>query len=275
MIVTDDKFLNFHDTLNCGQVFRYFPDDDGFTVVSSACAAKVKNADGFAYIDTDCEEYYRNYFDLDKDYSKILSAVEACGVKKAIDVAKRYSGIRILRQNAEEAFFSFIVSQNNNIPRIKSTIEKLCARYGSPFTAFGKKFYGFPSHSALAEADIADLKAIGLGYRAEYIKDSAVKIQNGEIDFAYLSSLTTEDLKKELLKIKGIGDKVANCVTLFGFARSDSFPVDTWIEKIYREDFCGTMTDRKKIGKYFIDMFKDSSGYVQQYLFYAKREKFI
>lgn len=275
MITLDQKFLNFNDTLNCGQVFRFFKKEDYFIVLSKNKCAKVYNREGKAFVETDDEKYFENYLDLERDYQEILSKIRECNIKKVLDVSERYSGIRILRQDMEEAFFSFIVSQNNNIPRIKSTIEKLCTALGEPFTFDRETYYAFPTARAFSDADISVLRGAGLGYRAEYIKEAAQKIVDGEIDFSALSTLPTEELRKQLLKIKGIGDKVANCVTLFGFNRGDSFPVDTWIEKIYHEDFNGTLTDRTKISRYFLDLFKDNSGFVQQYLFYAKREAFI
>lgn len=274
-MITVEKFLNFHDTLNCGQVFRFFQKDDCYLVISKDKIAKVFNFDGKAYVKSDDEDYFKGYFDLEKDYGSILKTIQNCNIKKVLDVAEKYSGIRILRQDREEALFSFIVSQNNNIPRIKSTIEKLCASLGASFTFENQTYYAFPSAQAFAEADISLLRGAGLGYRAEYIKETAQKIVDKQLDLDYLSTLSTEDLRKQLLKIKGVGDKVANCVTLFGFGRGDSFPVDTWIEKIYREDFDGKLTDRTKISRYFLDLFKENSGIIQQYLFYAKRESFI
>lgn len=276
MITFKDEFFNVYDTLNCGQVFRFDKLDGGeFLVKSKDKTAILKTRDGNVTIDSSDDEYFKNYFDLSKDYAKIINDVSACGVEKVRISAQKYKGIRILKQDAEEAFFSFIVSQNNNIPKIKSTIEKLCIALGEKRNFCGYDYYTFPTAKVFACCDDEVLKKAGLGYRAEYIKKSAEKILGGEIDFAYLNTLDTESLKKELLKIKGVGDKVANCVTLFGFSRSDSFPVDTWIEKIYREDFAGTLSDRKKINRFFLDTFKENSGYVQQYLFYAKRENFI
>lgn len=275
MITIDDKFFNVHDTLNCGQVFRFFQKNGDYYCLSKDKMAKLSQTNGKVIIETDDESYFENYLDLTRDYEKLIDDICASNIQKVVLSSKKYSGIHILKQDKEEAFFSFIVSQNNNIPRIKSTIEKLCRALGEKKCFLNEVYYSFPTAENFANSDLSVLKDAGLGYRAEYIKEAAIKICDGQIDFTRLDLLTTEELKKELLKIKGVGDKVANCVTLFGFNRGDSFPVDTWIEKIYREDFGGTLTDRKKINRYFLDLFKENSGYVQQYLFYAKREKFI
>ncbi len=244
-------------------------------MLSKDKAAKIYETAGNVCIDTDDEAYFSDYFDLSRDYDAIIRRINECGIPKVIDVSKKYSGIRILKQDTEEAFFSFIISQNNNIPRIKSTIEKLSETIGKECRFKDVTYHAFPTAAEFYSSDMSLLKEAGLGYRAEYIKEASEKILSGEIDFSAMQELSTEELRKQLLKIKGVGDKVANCVTLFGFSRGDSFPVDTWIEKIYREDFNGTLTDRTKISRYFLDLFGENSGYVQQYLFYAKREKFI
>ena len=272
MIDFSGEFLSFKDTLTCGQVFRFYPCDGGFTVVSRDRAAFVQNLGNRAIIDSSWDDYFKAYFDLDRDYKAILKAVLSCKNPKVTLAANAYHGIRILNQDKEEAFFSFMISQNNNIPRIKSTVEKLSARLGREFTFRGQTLYAFPTARDIADASLSDLFDCGLGYRAQYLKEAAQGICLGQIDLEALSLLPTEDLKRELMKIKGVGDKVANCVTLFGFKRGDSFPVDTWIEKIYSEDFGGKLKDRRKISLYFLDLFKENSGYVQQYLFHAKRQ---
>lgn len=272
MIDFSGEFLSFKDTLTCGQVFRFYPCDGGFTVVSRDRAAFVQNLGNRAIIDSSWDDYFKAYFDLDRDYKAILKAVLSCKNPKVTLAANAYHGIRILNQDKEEAFFSFMISQNNNIPRIKSTVEKLSARLGREFTFRGQTLYAFPTARDIADASLSDLFDCGLGYRAQYLKEAAQGICLGQIDLEALSLLPTEDLKRELMKTKGVGDKVANCVTLFGFKRGDSFPVDTWIEKIYSEDFGGKLKDRRKISLYFLDLFKENSGYVQQYLFHAKRQ---
>ena len=167
--------------------------------------------------------------------------------------------------------FSFIVSQNNNIPRIKGILNKLCASLGEKKTFNGIDYYTFPSLEKMAEQDQDFYKGIGLGYRAEYILRLAKDLASG-MDVENYISLPVNDLKKQLLKIHGVGPKVADCVALFGYHKSDSFPVDTWIEKVYKQDFNGNLKDRAKIAEWFTTEFKENSGYYQQYLFYYKRE---
>ncbi len=261
-ITVNEEFFNIYDTLNCGQVFRFFPYKEGYKIISKDKCAYSYNKDGVCTIVCeDCDvEYFSNYFDVEKDYSKIFkNAVNQGGIiEKSANLGK---GIRILRQDSVETLFSFIVSQNNNIPRIKSTIEKLCKGLGEKKFFLDEEYYSFPKIEKMASASLEFYKEIGLGYRAEYLKGLAQKIADG-FDVYSFKDLSTTELKKE---------KVCDCVVFFGFNKTDSFPVDTWIEKVYREDFDGKLTDRKKISLYFTDRFKENSGYIQQYLFHYKR----
>lgn len=273
-IITDGEFFNVKDTVLCGQLFRYFPagDKDGAYFVNSGEKRCLCYNDGDSAV-IECEdfdeEYFTAYFDLARDYRAIFNAAISTGgvLARAAGLGK---GIRILNQKREEAIFSFIVSQNNNIPRIKGIIERLCAGAGKKRVFYGEEYYAFPSFSELSAKPSEFFKEIGLGYRAEYIKRLADEFTDvfNEQEF---DGLSTKDLKKRLVGIYGVGPKVADCVSLFGFHRSDSFPVDTWIEKVYREDFNGTLTDRNKISDEFTEKFGDNAGYFQQYLFYFKR----
>ena len=272
-IVINAEYFNVKDTLSCGQIFRFFPYKKGYVVTSLDKRAYAYNEGENAVIE--CEdgdtEYFENFFDLKKDYSGIYLAAKKEGGIIA-ESAKYGKGIRILKQNAEETLYSFIVSQNNNIPRIKGIIEKLCAACGEEKTFLGEKFYSFPKSIRLAEKDISFFCETGLGYRAPYIKKLAENIKNGE-NVEEWKNLPTTELKNKVLSVYGVGEKVADCVTLFGFNRSDSFPVDVWIERVYREDMRGEIKDRKKISRYLSERYGANAGYFQQYLFYYKRER--
>lgn len=278
-IIYDKEFFDIKDTLCCGQIFRFTEAGEGYLVFSAdKCAYCYEEGKNSVIECSACdEEYFYDFFDLKRDYSSVVFAAENFGIPVLSTAAKLGKGIRILNQNAEEALFSFIVSQNNNIPRIKGIIEKLCAGageekvfYGERFGENGLKYRAFPSAETLAEMPESFFKEAGLGYRAGYIKGLAEKIAAG-YSVAELSGLKTEELRKELVSVKGVGAKVADCAVLFGFHRADGFPVDTWIEKVYKEDFGGTLSDRKKISEYFVNRFGKNAGYFQQYLFYYKR----
>ena len=273
-IITESKFFNVLDTLECGQIFRFAPFKKGFMVISADKCAYVYNEGDKAIIECDeaDEKYFYNYFDLDRDYSLIYEGARSFGVDVLSLSADLGKGIRILNQDRIETLFSFIISQNNNIKRIKGIIERLSESLGEKKNFLGHMFFAFPTAERLAEKSVEFYKSIGLGYRAEYIKRLAIDIKNG-LDLDSFNALNTKDLNKKLISIYGVGPKVANCVTLFGFHRSDSFPVDTWIEKVYREDFKGQIKNRDRITEHFLEIFKENAGYYQQYLFYYKRSK--
>ncbi len=267
------EYFDIKDTLECGQVFRFRECGEGYKVIAwDKCA--LCRSDGDKTI-IECEngdrEYFENYFDLKRDYSAIYETALKEGVAVLATAAKAGRGIRILNQNKTEALFSFIVSQNNNIPRIKGILERLCAALGREKEFCGEKFYAFPAVEALAAENEEFYKKMGLGYRAEYLRRLAADMTAGKIDLAAMENLGTKELKKRLCALHGVGPKVADCASLFGFHRSDSFPVDTWIEKVYREDFKGELSGRERIADYFAEKFKENAGYYQQYLFYYKR----
>ncbi len=193
-------------------------------------------------------EYFVKYFDLDFNYQDVYKkAILNDGIiKQSAEFSK---GIRILNQDREETLFSFIISQNNNIARIRSLVKKIAENLGkrSIFcskTAGNIVYYSFPDTNKIIEKDTEFYKGLGLGYRAEYLPITARKLLDGFL--LEKEKLSTVDLKKELKSIKGVGPKVADCVSLFGFHRFDSFPVDTWLEDFYREDICGNEKKRKK-----------------------------
>ena len=270
MIKYDAKFFNIKDTLECGQIFRFKPYKDGYLVFSTDKACYAYPSGEYTVIEADDEEYFEKFFDLGADYSLISGFAKNCGYKVVERAATLAEGIRILCQDREEMLFSFIISQNNNIPRIKSTIEKTCLCLGEKKTFMGQDYYAFPKSERFSEKDEDFYKQLGYGYRAGYTTAVASALNSG-FNLDKIAELNTEDLKKELLSLKGVGPKVADCVSLFGYHRTDSFPVDTWIEKLYREDFGGKETDRNKITSYFLNLFGEKSGYVQQYIFYYKR----
>ena len=273
-IIVDSEYFNILDTLECGQVFRFIPFKQGFRVHSLDKCAYCYTAENKTVIE--CEDsdynYFYNYFDLDRDYSKIYLSATTFGVDILTTSARLGKGIRILNQDPRETTISFLISQNNNIPRIKSIIEKLCLNLGEKKQFLGEDYYSFPTLEKLKNQTVEFYKNLGLGYRANYLLNTAEFLQNHP-DLLALKSLTTTDLKSILLSVNGIGPKVADCITFFGFGKTDSFPVDTWIEKIYREDFNGTLNSRQKMAEYFVEKFGENSGYFQQYLFYYKRSK--
>lgn len=265
----DGTYFNPTDVLECGQIFRFEPFRDGYRVFSADKDCYIYSDGMRTVVESEQPDYFYHFFDLERDYSQIVAKAESLGVPVLTDACRKARGLRLLNQNREEMIYSFIISQNNNIPRIKGIISRICEGLGQKMDSPLGDFYAFPTSAAIASKDAEYYRALGAGYRDIFLSDTAKRISAEGT--GHLENLGYDELKKHLLTYKGIGPKVADCICLFGFGKRDAFPVDTWIEKLYHEDFGGTLTDRKKINTYFTSLFGAFSGYVQQYLFYAKR----
>lgn len=266
----DKTYFNPKDVLECGQVFRFERYKEGYKVFSRDKACYVYSSGAATVIESDFPEYFYGYFDLSRDYGEIIKRVKEFGIPALSHAAEAGKGLRLLKQDKEETIFSFIISQNNNIPRIKGIISRICGGLGQKREFDGSEYFSFPSARVLAEKDAQYYRSLGLGYRDEFIVDTAKRIAAEGLEG--LEGLGAAELKKRLIGYKGIGPKVADCICLFGYGIAASFPVDTWVEKIYREDFGGQLKNREKINKFFTETFGEYSGYAQQYLFYGKRE---
>ncbi len=250
-------------TLDCGQVFRFHKEGDSFVVYALDHMAKITQNEREVVIESDDSEFFYNYFDFEQNYALIQSKCDDKGfVLEAIEYGK---GIRLLRQNPVETIFSFIVSQNNHIPRIKGIIERMCEALGEKKDGY----FAFPTIDSLAGAGEEFFKSIGAGYRAAYL-DKVAKALQGE-DVEGWSALDTEILRQKLMSLHGIGRKVADCILLFGFQRYDVFPVDTWIKKVFEETYPNIPAD--KMSTLLVQKYQKYAGFVQQWLFYYKREK--
>ena len=253
--------MNIEKTFECGQCFRWNADENGvYTGVAGGYAAVVEQTDDGVYITSDAPaELWREYFDLETDYESISSAFEGEYLRTCVEYGR---GIRILRQDSWEALCSFIISQCNNISRIKGIVERLCQSFGDRFEYEGREFYCFPTAQRIAVLEPDDLAVIRSGYRAEYIINAAKAVANGELDLEYLSGCDYREAIKSLRTVKGIGEKVANCVVLFGLKHMEAFPIDVWMKRALKENFPPDF-DPETLGKY--------AGLAQQYIFYYAR----
>ena len=255
--------INLKDTFNCGQCFRWNEDKNGFVGISDGKIIRaIQEQNGFILENTNLEDvnsYWVNYFDLKTNYKSIAKNLPDDDYLQ--NAAAFGKGIHILKQNPLEILISFIISANNNISRIKKIIEKFCSMYGKEIKFEGKTYYTFPEKEDLKNVSLFDLQLLHAGYRDSYIMDAVEKINNG-LDFKKLNKLNSEDLRKSLLEIKGVGPKVCDCIMLFGFSRYECFPKDVWIKRVIT-DIYGENFDEKAFGKY--------AGVVQQYLFHYAR----
>lgn len=261
IIIENVKDTDLTHIFECGQVFRWRPVEGGYRGAAGDKAAYVSFNDGVLTIDATGgnETFWRNYFDLDTDYGAIKHALAESEprIRAATDYGR---GIRILNQDLYETIISFIISQNNNIPRIRKNIESLCDRYGSRINA---DFASFPSPSVLAGAKESDLATLKLGYRSKYIIESSRQ---------YLEEGPPKT-KDELLRFCGIGPKVANCIMLFGLHDVAAFPIDTWVKHIMNDMYGFDEKDVKGMQSFADERFGALAGYAQQYLFYYYRDR--
>lgn len=246
-------------TLDCGQAFRWKQKENGVWhgVAYGKYLEIAQNGDKITLFNTsksDFENVWKNYFDLERNYSEIISSYTDESLKTACEM---YPGIRILRQEPWEAVCSFIISANNNIPRIKGIVERLCENFGEKT---GESF-SFPSPEVVEKLTVEDLAPIRSGFRAKYIIDAAVKFSSGEVNAEKIKEMPFEEAKAELLKIKGVGEKVAQCSLLYGFARTEAFPVDVWVKRIVSELYPNGLPE----------CIKGTEGIAQQYLFHWRR----
>ena len=248
-------------TLDCGQCFRWSENEDGtFSGVVRGQFATASYVDGTLTIDTAYDSdrnMWNDYFDLSLDYMSIKEKLSA--MHPVLKEASTYAGgIRILKQEPFEALISFIISQNNNISRIKGIVERLCENFGEKID---DTHYAFPTAEKLASLTVDDLNVIRAGFRARYIIDAANKVHSGEIDLENLRNMEYFDAQKELMKITGVGVKVADCALLYGLHRLESFPLDVWMKRALSVLFEGMKG--KEFGQF--------GGIAQQYIFHYSR----
>ncbi|MBQ5716870.1 MAG: DNA-3-methyladenine glycosylase 2 family protein [Clostridia bacterium] len=258
-VITSD--IDIAKTLDCGQAFRFSEDGGVWRGVAMGRALSLtQEGNKITLFDVKEEEFnslWRGYFDLDRDYEMIKSSVSSNEIlKKATDFS---DGIHILRQEPWEAVCSFIISANNNIPRIKGIISRLCENFGFKIA---DGLFTFPSAERIAALTLDDLAVIKSGFRAKYILDAAQKFSSNQIDVEALYTLPIDEARNKLMTIKGIGPKVADCALLFGWGRVECFPVDVWIRRAMNHFFGENGLPSEAV---------EYAGIVQQYLFYWAR----
>lgn len=279
-IIKNCKSFKVKDIFECGQCFRWNEEPDGsYTGIFGHNVLNVKEEKDIVITgicDGNIEDICKKYFDLDRNYEEIketLSLIDD-NMKESI---KYGEGIRILNQDLWEMIISFIISANNNIPRIKGIIERMSAKYGQEIKFRGTSYYTFPTIDELSQASVKDLKDLGLGFRDRYVYETTKKIKEGKINLENLKQEPTNEVRKQLLTLTGVGLKVADCIMLFStLKRFDVFPVDVWVRRVmndlYIHNEYETKVNKKQIQEIARDKFGALEGIAQQYLFYWKRE---
>lgn len=267
LFVTGSSRFSARQTFTCGQCFRWTEQPDGsYLGIVRGLPARVSDQDGALVLSSDEQQFaqlWRGYFDCDTDYAAICDsfAVDAF-TAAAADFGR---GIRILRQEPWEALCTFILSQCNNIPRITGIVDRLCTLLGEPISFEQQTLYAFPSPEQLAICTLEDLASLRAGYRTPYLIAAAQAVCSGTVDFSALSRMDTDAARREIMQLRGVGRKVADCFLLFGLHKLDAFPVDTWMKKAAAY-YSGDM-------KQFIN--SPYAGVYQQYFFFYTRENFL
>lgn len=269
-----DWEINLFKTFDCGQSFRFDPvsvfgnkyEFGGVALGRYVIFAQNKNNEIIIYNSTK-EDYlniWHSYLALDVDYESIDKTVSSVLLSEDMDKAIECSkGIRILRQDSWESICSFIISQNNNIPRIKGIISNMCKKYGDKIEFLGQEHYSFPTASTLYKVGVEGLFQLKTGFRAKYIYDACDAILNGRVSIDEIKNeIDFEKCLEKLCKIKGVGLKVASCALLFGFEKTEAFPIDVWMKRALEKYFPKGI-DLIALGK--------TAGIAQQYLFYYEK----
>ena len=267
--------INVESTINSGQVFLwnkigrkwYGVDGENILVIDEKTTKFSKNQKEFIFFrENDNFEEILSYLKKDKI------------VKKALGT---FPGIRLLRQDPFQCYISFIVSSNSNIPNIKTRLQNLCKKFGRQKKIESKEFFVFPEAKVISKASISEILGCGVGYRAKAIKNASDMVVKNEIDFENLKKMDYHDAKQELLKVLGIGNKVADCILLFSLEKSEAFPLDRWMLRILQKYYSNrfqlttkTITNNSydDIHQKIVEYFGKYAGYSQQYLFKMERE---
>ena len=278
VVLNNPKDFNICHIFDCGQCFRFNRiSENTYFGIAYGKALEIEQTNDKVILHGSTKEDFLNiwkgFLDLDRDYGEIKSALSNDDImRKAISCGE---GIRILNQATWETIISFIISASNNIPRIKGIIERLCESFGNPVKYKGKTYYSFPSAEKINSLSLEELSVIRAGFRDKYIKAAAEAVVSGSLSLDELHKMSTPEAKKALMGIRGIGNKVSDCILLFGLGRADSFPVDVWIKRIMEYCYFGTEQPIKKISEFADERFATLGGYAQQYLFFYARENKI
>jgi N-glycosylase/DNA lyase len=268
--------IDIDNSINSGQVFLWEKDGTDWYGINGQDVLKI-NKNGIIKSILNSKT---NFFRKNDNMEEIIKSISKDKtVKKAI---KEYEGLRLFRQNPFQCMISFIISSNSNIPKIKSSLEKITKKFGTQVKIQNKEFFLFPEPEKIEKASIDEIKACGVGYRAPFIKEAAKMVVLKKIDFKYLEKCDYHEAKKNICLVPGIGNKVADCIMLFSLNKLEAFPLDTWIikilEKYYSKEFkmeTKTITQKQYelLHEKIVNHFGPYCGYAQQFLFKMEREK--
>jgi len=277
--------FNLNYTLQCGQVFRWEKRGSWSYGVVAGKAIKIRQTGGVLEYEGAKTDLIEKYFRLDDSLPAILSRISKDVYVRG--VVRKFHGLRLINQDPWECLISYICATYKNIPAIEGMVNSLSKQFGSEMTFDNSRFYAFPSPNSLASATISELVQCKLGFRAKNVHEAARQVENGTVSFVELESMCYEAAKRELLKLPGVGSKVADCVLLFSLNKLEAFPVDVWVKRTilnnYHEHFDDafirkasakkslTSGEYRRISSFAREYFGEYAGYAQQYLFHNER----
>lgn len=276
VIISNADDFNVQQIFECGQCFHFDKlDDMDYVTVAYGRALRIsQKGSDITLHNTDITEYnsiWKNYLDMDTDYGAIKKWLLERDDRLKVAVTEKY-GIRILRQEFPEMLMSFIISQNKQIPHIKQIVASISERYGTAAGEInGKMYYNFPDVKTIKNISEEDYRMLKTGFRAPYLKSASDHMEVGLCSRTF-EGMTYEQAKTRLMEIKGVGDKVANCVLLFGLGYRNAFPVDVWVKRIMEQVYFHKDTPKEEIMEFAGKNFGEYGGYAQQYLFYYARD---
>lgn len=273
-IINTPSDFNLKETLECGQCFHFnMIDENEYVLTAYGHMLHIRQDDkNLIFYDTDDRTYnelWREYFDIDRNYARIKEELLAKD-DKLEEAISAMSGVRILNQEFFETLISFIISQNKQIPHIKKIVADISEKYGTYHGEVkGITMYTFPDVNALKAATVDDLKELKTGFRAPYIYDAVSRVYDKSISYDELAAMESQAGIQKMCEIKGVGNKVASCVSLFALGKRDSFPIDVWIKRIMEYLYFDKVdTSKEVIAEFARNQFGELGGYAQQYLFY-------
>ncbi len=282
VIIEEVKDFLLSQTLECGQCFRFdkVADEDYVIVANNKLLHIKQEKDTLIFYNTskeDVVEFWVHYFDLDKDYRQIKNFLRRKD-EKLRPIIKDKWGIRILNQDFHEALITFIISQNKQIPHIQTIVNDLSEKYGKYLgTVDGKKYYAFPTINKLGTLTEKQWRDLKVGFRAPYLMDASEMLSKRRLKnssfYEYGNRIDEKYARSILTSIKGVGDKVANCVMLFSLGYTDAFPIDVWIKRIMEAMyFDEDEVSKEEIADFAKKTYGKYGGYAQQYLFHYGRD---
>ena len=270
-----NKPFKLNDTITCGQIFRFFPIEDGsFDIVLDDRVINVYMEDNYLCVSSndeyDLENKVKNYFDLDNDYESISSFLieKDNKLKDAINFS---TGLMMIRQDPFETVMEYIISANNAVPQIANALNNIAKRYGKKVLFNDKEYYLFPSYKDLKGVSLEEFRDCKVGFRDKYLKSMIEKLNNDEFNLDLLYKLDTKSALEKLMENAGIGPKVASCILLYAYQKYDVFPIDTWVKKIMKKDY--NIEGENKIRQFAAETYGKYSGIAIQYLFNYSRNK--